>query len=143
MQALKFDNNEYLDLKENGFGHFDVMSGFSFTSNTGKIVEVHKPFYTDNYSIPKVIRSIISNDDLPKWPSVMHDYSYFDGRYSRNDCDLLLKEALEFMNVELWKIKLVYYGVRIGGFIAYNKYRANDKLSPELREQLQRKYQRN
>lgn len=89
-------------------------------------VSVPKGYITDFASIPSLFKVIVNNDD---WrvvrPAISHDYMYethqvVGGFISRKQADDLFYEMLRVEGMGWFKAKLMWAGVRIGGFIAWD-----------------------
>lgn len=91
------------------------------------IITIPEGFETDFASVPQIFWNI-----LPPWgkygkAAVLHDYLYKSGMFDRSRCDEIFLEAMEALNVSWIKRKTIYAGVRMGGWIAWNNHRKNDK----------------
>lgn len=89
-------------------------------------VTAPKGFVTNFASIPDFLKWYVSNDD---WrvvrPSIVHDWIYSEhqvagGFISRSQADDLFYEMLRVEGMGWLKAKLMWAGVRIGGFIAWD-----------------------
>jgi hypothetical protein len=87
------------------------------------IIKVPVGFITDFATIPRIFWPIVSPLDSYAKASVIHDYLYYTGMFSKAEADLIFKECMEVLNVEKWKIFCIYNAVKYFGFIAWNKYR--------------------
>lgn len=84
------------------------------------IITVPTGFITDFASIPWVLWSW-----LPSWgkygkAAVIHDYIYQTHCKTREEADKIFYEAMLVGGTKKWKAGLMYYGVRIGGFLAWH-----------------------
>lgn len=91
------------------------------------IITIPEGFETDFASVPQILWSVI-----PPWgkygkAAVLHDYLYKSGIFERGRCDDIFLEAMEVLDVSWIKRKIIYRGVRMGGWIAWNSHRKNDK----------------
>ncbi len=82
-------------------------------------------FVTDFASVPRVFWWII-----PKWgkygnAAVIHDWLYWrqEGR-TRTEADAVLYEAMGVLKVSRWKKNVIYRAVRLFGWIAWMRNRA-------------------
>ncbi len=97
-------------------------------------IHVKAGFETDFASIPKIFRIIIPK--LGRWnkAAVIHDYLYQNHnivickllpstkfRFSRKLADLIFRDAMTDLGVAKWKRYVMYWGVRVGGFLAWRK----------------------
>jgi hypothetical protein len=90
-----------------------------------EVIIVPEGSVTDWASIPEVIRPLLPNT-YGKRAAVVHDYLYrtkgLGGLYDRKRCDEIFLEALKVLEVP-WRIRqTLYSGVRIGGWVPWNKY---------------------
>ena len=97
---------------------FTYHIGSRYSSNT---VRVPEGFVTDFASVPWGLWNV-----FPTWGkygkgAVIHDYLYQSKEVSRKQADLIFKEAMGVLGVEVWKINLMYWGVRLFGWIGYSK----------------------
>ena len=94
--------------------------------DSDEIITVPKGFVTDFASIPRMLWVV-----LPPWGTygkacVLHDYLYFSGIYDRNRCDDIFLESMGVLDVSWVKRRIMYRGVRTGGWVAWRKHRRND-----------------
>ena len=85
------------------------------------LVKVPKGFITDFASTPWIFWQFI-----PKWgrygkAAIVHDLLYQTKETSRHMADLIFLEAMLVAGTPKWKARLMYWGVRIGGWLAYKK----------------------
>ena len=90
---------------------------------------VKVPLYmlTDLGSIPQVLQGIFPKDGKAMFAYILHDCLYQSGILSRSQSDDVLEEAMNTLGVTWWRRKSVRAGLRVGGFIAWNKYRKGNK----------------
>ncbi len=94
---------------------------------SGEAIYVPKGFKTDFASIPKIFWSIIgSPTGKYTGASVIHDYCYYKGMYTRKRSDQIFLEAMKVLKVSWWKRYSMYFAVRIGAGIPWRNYRAKD-----------------
>ena len=82
-------------------------------------IDVPIGFMTDFASIPRPLWAF-----LPRWgkygnAAVIHDYCYWDQSRSRKESDLIFREAMEVLKVPPFKIRLMYYAVKLFGSFAW------------------------
>jgi hypothetical protein len=92
----------------------------------GKIV-VPAGFVTDLASIPQVLWNILPPIGKYDKAAVVHDFLYQRNGVTRLTADDVLLEGMNVCNVPGWKKYSIYSGVRVGGWVTWNKYRAQDK----------------
>jgi len=86
-------------------------------------------FKTDLGSIPVGFQWLFPRDGKAVLGYIIHDYLYKTGKYSRSKSDDILKEAMNVLGTKKWRQNGVRFGLRIGGWYAWNKHRKNDKES--------------
>lgn len=84
-------------------------------------------FDTDLGSIPRVFQGLIPKDGLAIFAYILHDYLYKTGLFTRSQCDLILEEAMKCLGVNWVHRKAVLNGLRVGGWVAWNKHRKAEK----------------
>lgn len=87
-------------------------------------------FETDLASIPRIVRPLFPVHGLHTRAAVIHDWLYRDQRIGgqwikRSDADWIFYEAMRGMGVSWAKARAMYYAVRSGGWVFWNK-RARD-----------------
>jgi len=86
-------------------------------------------FITDLASIPKIVRSLIPQVGKHRGAAVIHDFLYSTSdkhSYSRLQVDRVFLEAMKTAGVSLWKRHAMFYAVRSGGWIFFNKRRKGE-----------------
>jgi len=87
------------------------------------IIKVPIGYITDFASIPRIFWPIVSPIDEYAKASIIHDWMYVRGYFSRKVTDKIFLEAMEVLNVPEWKKKLVYNSVKYFSGHAWNKNR--------------------
>lgn len=82
---------------------------------------------TDLGSIPAVLQWLFPKDGKAVFGYILHDYLYKVGTFSRDISDDILEEAMKVLGVSWWRRKGVRAGLKVGGWVAWNKHRKNDK----------------
>ena len=87
--------------------------------NSRFVIKVPMYFETDFASVPWLFWQLI-----PKWgrygkAAVLHDRLYRTHQVSRKMSDLIFYEAMIVGGTKRWKARLMYLGVRIGGWLAW------------------------
>ena len=82
-------------------------------------------FYSDGASIPRPLWPVIGHpfDEDIRRPAVLHDFKYYSGQDPRREADRLLRVAMHSEGAKWYKSWTVWSGVRLGGWVAWNKYR--------------------
>lgn len=94
----------------------------------GRHIVVPAGFKTDLASIPRALWNILPPVGGYDAGAVVHDLLYqrgaIDGvQVSRGDADKVLREGMEVHGVGVWTRRLIYAGVRVGGWVVWRKYR--------------------
>ena len=90
----------------------------------GRVVTVPKGFQTDAESCPRwlpIINSLFGN--IADQPAVVHDWFYFNAEVTRKKADQVLLEAMKVVKIPAWRRQGVYWGLRLGGWTAWNEHR--------------------
>ena len=99
----------------------------------GDDVKVPCGFTTDFASIPRPLWAVIPQHGKYDRAAVVHDYLYQNGGYlknnvlvtvSRKTADDVFNEAMAVLGVRFTQRWVIYAGVRIGGHVAWDHYRA-------------------
>ena len=101
---------------------FEIVEPFRFQIDRD-LIEVPVCFWTDWASMG-LAASIVSPID----PSIIrgaigHDMLYFVGYATRDRCDEFIAEAMRIDGAPAWKRAVVWAGLKLGGWAAWNKYR--------------------
>lgn len=97
----------------------------------GRDIVVPVGFWTDLASIPKGFWNILPKSERYDRAAVLHDYLYQFNGCSRADADGVLEEAMKDLNVNGLKLRIIYLGVRAGGWKKWGEYRAAQKAQGE------------
>lgn len=90
-----------------------------------KLVVVPYGFVTDFASIPRIFWSLLNPDDDYAYAAVIHDYLYWDQGRSKHEADLILKYAMQDLDVSPTKAFLIFTAVDKFGHSAWSN---NKKL---------------
>ena len=130
---------EWLTRDENASGPMArVLSPLRFTYD-GHTLYVPARFVTDHASVPRIFWNLIPPVD-PRWnrAAVVHDYGYRFAAFpreeggflqfrSRKAVDCLFLNAMAVDGAGWLARRTIYRAVRVGGWVAWNKYRDMDK----------------
>lgn len=86
-------------------------------------IVVPKDFKTDFASIPRVMWRVLPKSGKYDSAGVIHDFLYYTGEVSRKEADQVLVEAAAASGVSAATCKLIYAGVRLGGWKPWRTYR--------------------
>lgn len=121
-----------LELRQIGPKTWEVprdMIFYSGTKPSDEIYIVPKGTKTDGASIPRLLWRVVGHP-LGEYcqAAVLHDYLYQTGIVSREKADDLLYEGMEVLGwVPKWKMKVIYWGVRLGGWIPWENHRKRNE----------------
>ena len=96
-----------------------LLNVFSVRDCWGVLHIVPKGFTTDFASVPRFFWRLV-----PPWgryspAAVVHDYLYRTGKASRKEADRVFLRLMKQLDVPCWKRWVMYWGVRLFGFRAY------------------------
>ena len=94
---------------------------------TGKVITVPAGFVTDFASVPWYARWFISVLGKHSIPAIVHDYLYWEQRCTREQADLILREAMDEYNSSPRDKEAVYYAVKYGAQSAWDENAADRK----------------
>ena len=88
---------------------------------SGNKITVPAGFITDFASVPWILWTF-----LPSWgkygkAAVVHDYLYQTHNQTRFMADAIFYEAMVVGGTAKWKAKMMYYGVRLFGWLAWKQ----------------------
>jgi hypothetical protein len=110
--------------------HHKLLATFSFHSAIlSETIVVPMGFITDFASVPRIIGAWLLYGGKGKRAAVIHDWLYSTQYVSRKVADAVFEEALKASGYAEWEVAGMYAGVRIGGWVAWNK-----KNVPQERE---------
>jgi hypothetical protein len=78
---------------------------------------------TDFGSVPRCLWALVSPIGHATRAFVLHDFLYQSQPYPRQKCDAILAEAMDVLSCQHWYTRIIYLGVRAGGWIAWNAHR--------------------
>jgi len=97
-------------------------------------VTVPAGMITDLASTPRLLWPILPPTGSYAPAAILHDYLYLEGRLdgepiTRVRADRLFLAAMRALGVGWLIRRIVYWGVRIGGWVAWNAHRKHDHAS--------------
>jgi len=81
----------------------------------GRVVTVPAGFNTDFASIPGFATPIVPKLGKYNRAAILHDYIYREKTFSRAECDLIFRVAMQALGVSWWRRNAMWLAVRIGG----------------------------
>jgi hypothetical protein len=99
----------------------------NYIANSGVQYITHAGLYTDLASVPSVLRTTTAvlgaGWQQTAAAGILHDGLYKTGRVSRHMADDLFREALVNSGLSKWKARVMWAGVRSGGWLAWRRHR--------------------
>ena len=84
--------------------------------------EIPAGFITDCASVPRGLWNLFPPTGSYAKAAVFHDWLYREGKLSRKQADELFLDAMECLGVAWITRYSLYWGVRIGGWMAWSFY---------------------
>lgn len=104
-----------------------------------QLITVPIGFYTDFASVPRLGLIYSMLGDCAHQPAVIHDWLYYAAITTKEVADLVLLEAMKVIGISAWRRYPIYWGVKFGGFYAWNTHRKEGhpetgrfKASPDI-----------
>lgn len=104
-----------------------LLEDLVYLSACGYIFEIPKGFVCDLASIPRLLRFLFTVNGDHREAAILHDFLYDteglidNQRFTREQCDGLFYEAMIISKVPKWKAWSMWAGVRLGGWVRWNK----------------------
>lgn len=86
-----------------------------------KVIKVPKGFIFDFASIPRVGRLLIPKEGYHRYAALLHDWLYYSHEASKEDSDLIFREAMGVLRTPQWKRNTMYRTVKWFGSSSYGK----------------------
>lgn len=103
-----------------------MMNELDYVTEDGRFIRVPKYFVHDLASIPRPLNLIFRKHGKQTSAAILHDWCYYkkgylapDYQVDRAGADKLFLEAMQACGVGYIKRNMMYYAVRIGGFMAW------------------------
>jgi len=113
--------------------NFKLLTPIVYKSRDGRVFIVPRGASTDGASTPALIASLLPPTGDYWQSAILHDSAYQNtletdsgakAALSKDECDYLLKEAMELSGVDAVTAETIYEGVRIGGWLAFKADRS-------------------
>ena len=118
---------EYPKVQQTGSDKWKLLETIRIYSEILKInVVVLRGFVTDFASVPQPFWGIIPPYGKYSTAALVHDYLYKNAsklKLTRKQCDLAFREFLIDSTCKKWRRHLMYFGVRIGGWVAFKQHK--------------------
>jgi hypothetical protein len=85
-----------------------------------RVFIVPEGFVTDFASVPRIPLAFLLTGDSAHEAAVVHDWLYREKTVSRKTADAVFREASGASGEPGWKSWLMWAGVRVGGWMAWN-----------------------
>lgn len=130
----RFNGDAYYKDSENGITA-TLTRSLIYTTTDGWRIIVTRGFVTDFASIPRPLWSVIPPRGRYNRPAIVHDHLYRDApidpltgrRCTQGRADTILREACENCDDRFTQRWAIYLGLKIGGFVTWNRYRSKEK----------------
>lgn len=115
---------------------------FRYQSDVAGLFTVPIDFRTDFESMVRWVPTLYAIlGDQNKEPAVIHDWIYYSAVVDRKTADDVFFEACGVIGTPLWKRRMLWTGLRVGGWHAWNDHRKEGhpetgrfKASPDIIE---------
>lgn len=105
---------------------------FRYQSDIAGLITVPVGFYTDFASVPRLGLVYSMLGDCAHQPAVIHDWLYYAAITDRATADNVLFEAMGVIGLPFWRRYPIWWGVRVGGWVAWNQHRKAGHLAPRV-----------
>jgi hypothetical protein len=113
---------------EKSGGTWTILQPLIYESDVAqKVFIVPEGFTTDFASVPRLPLAFLLTGDSAHEAAVVHDYLYRERTVSRSQADAVFREAAGISGEPGWKSWLMWAGVRLGGWVAWNDQHATPK----------------
>ena len=92
-----------------------------FDVETETEIVVPDRFVTDLASLPWWVGFLLKKLGSHQRAAVLHDWLYQNRLGTKEWADRQFKRAMEYDNVETWRINLIMAGLKAGGWVSWNK----------------------
>jgi len=113
--------------------NWKLLKPIVYQARDGRVFVVPRGASTDGASTPALIASLLPPTGLYWLAAILHDSAYQNtletnlggkANLSKDECDSLLKEAMELSGVDPTTVEVIYEGVRLGGAPAFRADRS-------------------
>ena len=119
--------------KRDGRPLAELLTAFTYEVGdlgSGDVITVPKGYVTDFASVPRALWAIEPPLGDAGKAAVLHDWLYETGERSRAEADRIFLEAMQVLEVEWWKRRLIHRAVRMFGSGGYRE-RREEAAPPE------------
>lgn len=101
--------------------HWTILQPLIYESDVAqRVFIVPEGFVTDFASVPRLPLAFLLTGDQAHEAAVIHDYIYAHKLLTRSQADAVFKEAMGVSGEPGWRAWLMWAGVRLGGWVAWN-----------------------
>lgn len=109
---------------EKSGGVWTILQPLIYESDVAqKVFIVPEGFVTDFASVPRIPLAFLLTGDSAHEAAVVHDWLYRKDIVTRSVADAVFAEAAKISGEAGWKSWLMWAGVRLGGWVAWNDHR--------------------
>lgn len=118
-----------------GGGRWWLTDDLTYTHPTFGEIVVPEGTETDLDSVPRLPFAYWLTKNASVTAAIIHDWLYQQGKIgdrpiTRGDADGIMLDIMEDEGVSWWQRRMIWFGLRIGGWLAWNKHRAKDDQEP-------------
>ena len=115
-----------------GDGKWRVREDYTYQSRYGNVT-VEKDFVSDLASVPPLPLAYTLTKNASVTGAVVHDWLYREGtilgqRITRQQADNVMFDVMVDEGISWWRRRLIITGLKIGGWLAWNKHRDRDEM---------------
>lgn len=109
-------------------GHvWQLIDDFRVDTDTAGLIEVPAGFQTDFNSTPEALWNLLPPTEYGE-AATLHDWLYRTGMVrgtpiTRDVADRVHRELVQFRHAPAWKVWAYWSGLRLGGWVVWNRYR--------------------
>jgi hypothetical protein len=101
-----------------------ILQPLIYSSDVAKTVfVVPEGFVTDFASVPRIPLAFLLTGESAHEAAVIHDWLYRKQEVSRSVADAVFREAAGVSGEPGWRSFLMWIGVRLGGWVAWNNHK--------------------
>lgn len=127
LTTLKVEQVE--DNSDDGRGSWKLLAPLAYKSDVAQTIFVAPMgFITDFASVPRLPIAYMLTGGYAHAAAVIHDYLYSSHEVSRSMADAVFHEAILSAGGSKWRAALMYAGVRVGGWTAWDKPGQNPEI---------------
>lgn len=119
------------DTSHDGRGTWQLLAPLVYQSDVAGItVTAPTGFVTDLASVPRLPFAYLLTGGVGHAAAVIHDALYITHVTTRETADNVFYEALLVLGIPRWQASLMWFGVRIGGWIGWKRLGQDQDVEP-------------